>query len=96
MSAAADFPLDDATLILLAAACEINPDSGHTELHSLLGMGAVVKSSEDITHEIGDGEGAPVYYVEYEEGREPFSETQVIRCLVAEIQRLRASGSSER
>ena len=33
--------------------------------------------------------GAPVFFVEYEEGYEPFSPHDAIRALVAEVQRLR-------
>lgn len=81
------FPLDDATLVMLRAACQINPDSGHTELLSFLDMGARVKSVTDITDECDAG--APVYLVEHEEGFEPWSPEGVIPALVDEIFRLR-------
>ena len=80
------FPTDETTLTLLEAACRINPDSGHTELQSFLDMGSRVKSTtllEDIE--------PPVYFVEHEPGFEPWSETQVIGALIAEIRRLRAA-----
>lgn len=81
------FPLDTATLVMLRSACEINPDSGHTELMSFLDMGSVVKETTDISDEFDAG--APVYFVEYEDGREPWSEHAVISALVTEILRLR-------
>jgi hypothetical protein len=91
-----DFPLDDATLVMLAAACEINPDSGHTELHAFLDMGTRIKTQTLVDEgdpDIGGMPGAPVYEVEYEAGFAPFSENDAIRALVAEIQRLRAANS---
>lgn len=88
------FPLDDATLVMLASACEINPDTGRTHLLDFLAMGERVKSVTDITHEIGDGEGAPVYFVEHEEGYAPFSPHDVIAALVAEVQRLRTEAAA--
>lgn len=84
-----DFPVDDATLVMLAEACRINPDLGRTTLHDFLDMGSRVASSEQIDD--GD-EGAPVYLVEHEPGYAPYSPNQVILALVAEIQRLRESG----
>lgn len=86
------FPVDDATLVLLAAACEINPDTGRTHLQDFLMMGAREKSREDITHEF-DGDGPPVFVVEYEEGYRPFTEHAAIKALVTEIQRLRGDES---
>ncbi len=87
---AQDFPLDSATLVMLRAACQINPDTGQTHLHDFLDMGSRVKSQTLI--EDGDGETmatAPVYEVEFEEGFAPFSEHHAIRALVGEILRLR-------
>lgn len=78
------FPVDDTTLELLLAACRINPDSGHTELMTFLDFGTVEKSRTLVE----DGP-TPIYEVEYEEGREPFSPHGVIVALVQEIQRLR-------
>jgi hypothetical protein len=85
-----DFPTDETTLTLLMAACRINPDSGQTELHSFLDMGTRIKSTEDISYRF-EGEGAPVFMVEYEPGYAPWSETQVIIALSEEILRLRAA-----
>ena len=82
----ADFPLDDATLVMLRSACQINPDSGHTELQSFLDMGSRVKEKTDISE---FDAGAPVYFVEYEEGFEPWSEHAVITALIDEVFRLR-------
>ena len=88
------FPLDDATLVMLRSACQINPDNEQTNLHAFLDMGAREKSRTLIA----DGEendegfaGAPVYEVEYEEGYEPFSEHEVIVALVDEVFRLRSA-----
>jgi hypothetical protein len=85
-----DFPLDSATLVMLAASCEINPDTEQTHLHDFLDMGTRIKSQTDITAQVfGEEGGTPVFEVEYEEGYEPFSPQHVIRELVAEILRLR-------
>jgi hypothetical protein len=78
------FPTDDVTLLLLDAACQMNPDSGHTELTSFLEMGSRVKSEALL-----DDGLVPSYFVEHEEGYEPWSPHEVIRALVAEVQRLR-------
>lgn len=85
-------PLDDATLIMLRSACEINPDNGQTNLHAFLDMGSREKSQTLIAEGDEDTEGfagAPVYEIEYEEGYEPFSEHEVIIALVDEVFRLR-------
>lgn len=86
-------PLDDATLIMLRSACEINPDNEQTNLHAFLDMGTREKSRTLIREadEDYDGgfDGAPIYEVEYEEGYEPFSEHEVIIALVDEVFRLR-------
>jgi uncharacterized protein YehS (DUF1456 family) len=79
------FPTDDATLVMLIAACEINPDTGQTHLHQFLDMGTREKSRT----QIDDMGGIPVFDVEYEEGYEPFSEHQVIRTLAGEILEMR-------
>ena len=83
------FPVDDATLIMLAAACEINPDTGRTHLSDFLDMGTR-ETSRELVDDIDD---IPVYEVKYEPGYEPFSPHHVIQCLVAEIQRLRTNES---
>lgn len=99
-----DFPLDDATLVLLDAACRINPDSGHTELGTFLEMGTRVArvTNEETGETYADMEAAqedvddgdvPVFFVEHEPGYEPYSPQHVICCLVAEIQRLRAAAT---
>jgi hypothetical protein len=84
------FPVDDATLVMLAAACEVNPDTGRSHLLDFLHMGTQEKSREDVSHEVGGeiGEGV-AFFIEYEEGAAPFSPHDVIRALVTEIQRLR-------
>lgn len=82
------FPLDDATLVMLASACEINPDTGRTHLLDFLDFGSQVKTSTDISEEFGD-DGPAVYLVEYEDGACPFSPHDAIKALVAEVQRLR-------
>jgi len=98
-----DFPLDDTTLALLDAACQINPDSGHTELQRFLNMtaGPVVSVTNEETGEdypdlesaLADHDGGddPTFFVERERGQEPHSEHTVIRALIAEILRLRAA-----
>jgi hypothetical protein len=82
------FPLDDVTLTLLRSSCQINPDSGHTELLTFLSMGERVKSRTPI----GDAEGTPIYEVEFEDGFEPWSVHSVIKALVDEVLRLRSTG----
>lgn len=95
MSEAVEFPLDDATLIMLAASCEINEETGRTHLHDFLDMGARVKSSTDITERVfGEEGGLPVYEVEFEDGFAPWSPHDAIRALVTEVLRLRGSSSS--
>jgi hypothetical protein len=94
MDGVSDFPTDDATLVMLIAACEINPDTGRTHLFDFLDMGSVIKSVEDITEETfgeDDEEGARVYFVEHEDGREPFSPHDVIRTLAQTILNMRAA-----
>lgn len=81
------FPTDPATLVLLAAACRINPDNGQTNLLTFLDMGSRVKTQTLID---GDpDEPGAVYVVEYEPGFEPWSPQSVILALIAEIERLR-------
>jgi hypothetical protein len=102
--AVSDFPVDDLTLRLLAEACQINPDTGQTHLHDFLDMGTVVKAVTDETTGETHPDAAtalqetpddvPVFFVEYEEGYEPHSETGVILALIAEIQRLRGEEAS--
>ena len=87
-----DFPTDDATLVMLIAACEINEDTGRTHLHDFLDMGTRIKSSELISAE---DDFVPVYDVEYEKGYEPFSEHQVIATLARELMACRAQGVLE-
>lgn len=86
-----DFPVDDTTLLLLDAACQINPDNGQTNLMAFLDMGSretsrTLENEEDV--EDGD---IPVYFVEHEVGYEPYSPHDVIRALIAEVLRLRGS-----
>lgn len=85
-----EFPVDDVTLVLLAAACEINEETGRTHLHDFLSMGNREKSRTlENPDEVEDG-GVPIYFVEHEEGYGIFTEHDAILALVAEIQRLRA------
>jgi hypothetical protein len=88
-----EFPVDNTTLALLEAACNINPDTGRTHLMDFLSMGEEVKSRTLLMEEgdLGLGIVAPVYEVEFEEGREPWSVNSVILALVAEVRRLRES-----
>ena len=83
------FPLDDATLVMLAEACRINPDTGRTHLTDFLDMGSVEISREETGESVDGFDGIPVYEVEHAPGFEPFSPQHVIQTLVAEIQRLR-------
>ena len=84
-----DFPLDDATLIMLAASCDINEDTGRTHLGDFLAMGERVKTSTlENPDDVEDG-GIPVYFVEHEEGYAPFSPHDAIKALVGEVLRLR-------
>jgi hypothetical protein len=93
------FPVDEATLVMLAEACRINPDLGRTTLHDFLDMGKRVKTvseggieygSIDEALEAYEGDGPPILDVEHEPGFEPYSPNDVILALIAEIERLRA------
>lgn len=88
MSTDPGFPLDDATLVMLRSSCEINPDNGQTNLLAFLHMGSRVEHATDISDEVDAA--APVYFVEYEEGAEPFTVHAVIVALIDEVFRLRA------
>lgn len=90
----ADFPTDETTLTLLIAACEINPDTGRTHLMDFLEMGARVKSETLVDGE--EGESGAVYFVEHEEGYEPFSPHHVIKTLACELLAVRSSLASSR
>ena len=93
-----DFPVDEATLVLLAEACRINPERGRTTLQDFLHMGSRVSRVEDEGGDVyatvdealaaSDG-GTPILTVEHQPGFQPFSEHDVILALVAEIERLR-------
>ena len=93
------FPTDEMTLTLLESACNINPDTEHTELQRFLNMtGGPVKSVEMDGIEYPSVEAAladhehdepPVLTIEVEPGDEPHSEHSVIISLIAEIRRLR-------
>lgn len=90
-----DFPVDDATLVMLAEACRVNEESGRSHLNDFLFMGSVEASRElleEADEELAGMAGAPVFLVEYEPGRAPFSPNGVILALIAEIQRLRSEG----
>ena len=87
------FPTDEATLILLMAACEINPDTERTHLMDFLDMGTRIKAQtliEEGDESLGGMAGAPVYFVEHEEGYAPYSPNHVIRTLAQEVLDLRA------
>lgn len=92
------FPTDEVSLTMLAAACEINPDTGHTELGRFLEMtgGPVTSVTNEATGDIfssldeaveaWDEEEPPVFYVEHD--KPPHSEHTVIISLIEEIRRL--------
>jgi len=85
------FPVDDVTLVMLAASCLIAEGDDRTHLHDFLSMGAREKSRTLLNEdEVEDG-GTPIYEVEHEEGYGIFTEHDAILALVAEVQRLRAS-----
>lgn len=84
-----DFPTDETTLTMLIAACEINPDTGRTHLQDFLQMGTQEKSRVQTSYS-----DPPVFEVEYEEGRAPFSEHQVISTLARELLACRAQPSA--
>lgn len=83
------YPTDEMSLRLLIAACSINEATGQTHLHDFLDMGTVIESetllSGDPDPDAGD---APVYFVEYAEGKAPHSPHSVIISLAEEILRL--------
>ena len=93
------FPTDEVTLTLLEAACNINPDTDHTELQRFLQMTAgPIKSVEMNGIEYESIEAAladhdygeiPTLTIEREPGHEPHSEHSVIISLITEIRRLR-------
>jgi len=98
------FPTDEMTLTLLESACNINPDTEHTELQRFLEMTAgPIKSvemngieyeSEDAALADHDGDLPPILTIEREPGDEPHSAHSVIISLIAEIRRLRAGQRS--
>jgi hypothetical protein len=87
------------TLTLLESACNINPDTGHTELVRFLEMTAGPVSSvsmygieyESVDAALADHDydSSPVLEIERKPGHEPHSENSVILSLIAEIRRLR-------
>jgi hypothetical protein len=84
---ATGFPVDDATLVMLAASCRAaNFDDGRSHLHDFLAMGEAEPIRKTL---IDDADGVPIYEVEHASGEEPFSVADVIEALIAEIQRLR-------
>lgn len=98
------FPTDEMSLTLLEAACNINEDTGHTELQRFLNMTAgPVKSVEMDGIEYDSVEAAladhdydtpPILTIEREPGHEPHTEHSVIISLIAEIRRLRPERDS--
>lgn len=87
------------TLTLLESACNINPDTEHTELQRFLSMTAgpvkcvtmngIEYESVDAALADHDYDEPPVLEIEREPGDEPHSEHTVIVSLIAEIRRLR-------
>lgn len=91
------FPMDEMSLRMLMAACEINEDTGRTHLMDFLDMGTVIKSEGLMDGPDPLGGDKPTYLVEYEPGKAPRSPNGVIRDLAEEILRLRGELSdSER
>lgn len=99
------FPTDEFSLALLEAACNVNPDSGHTELGRFLDLGTVVKSVtmngivyDSVEEALADAEDddAPILDVEHEEGSAPHSPHTVIISLIEEIRRLREASNQDR
>jgi len=98
------FPTDEMTLTLLEAACNINPDTEHTELMRFLDMtagpiksvtmnGIEYDSVEDALAD-HEHETPPVLEIEREPGHEPHSEHTTIISLIWEIRRLRDGGTA--
>lgn len=93
------FPTDEMTLTLLESACNINEDTGHTELMRFLDMTAgpiETVSMNGIEYDTVDEALADHEYetpalleIDRAPGDEPHSETSVILSLIAEIRRLR-------
>ncbi len=93
------FPTDEITLTLLESACNINPDTEHTELFRFLDMTAgPIKSVnmngieyESVEAALADHEydTTPILDIEREPGHEPHCPTSVIISLIAELRRLR-------
>lgn len=86
-----DFPTDDATLVMLRAACDINPDSGRSHLNDFLDMGSQIKSETDQGIIDSFAGPMPLVEVEYEEGKAPHSPQGVIMTLVDELMDLRSA-----
>lgn len=99
------FPTDEVSLTMLEAACNINPDTGHTELGRFLDMtggdvvSVTIDGAEDVVfpdvetalEEWGFPDDPPVLYVERD--KPPHSEHTVIISLIEEIRRLRESNT---
>lgn len=94
------FPTDEMNLTLLEAACNINEDTGHTELQRFLSMtggpitavtmnGIVYDSVDEALADVDDNYGPPILEIECAPGDEPHSEHTVIISLIEEIRRLR-------
>lgn len=93
------FPTDEMTLTLLESACNINPDTGHTELGRFLdmtsgpiksvSMNGIEYDSEQEALAAHEYETPAVLEIEVEPGDEPYAQTSVIISLIAEIRRLR-------
>lgn len=92
------FPTDEVSLTMLEAACNINPDTGHTELRRFLDMtggevtsvtmnGIVYGSVEEALADAEEGYGPPILEVEHDKA--PHSEHTIIVSLIEEIRRLR-------
>ena len=94
------FPTDEMNLTLLEAACNINEDTGHTELQRFLSMtggpitsvtmnGILYDSVDEALADVDDNYGPPMLEIECAPGDEPHSEHTVILSLIEEVRRQR-------
>lgn len=94
------FPTDEVSLTMLESACNINPDSGHTELQRFLDMtggditGVTLDGVEEVFPDVASAleawgfDDPPILTVERD--KPPHSEHTVIVSLIEEIRRGRA------
>lgn len=95
------FPTDEVSLTMLEAACNINPDTGHTELQRFLDMtggditGVTLDGVEEVFPDVDSAleawgfDDPPVLTVERDKA--PHSEHTVILSLIEEIRRHRGN-----